>query len=186
MKSTHFFVPSIILYFLISCGQNKVPKTEKQEEIEPIRLSESDHSAKKETASGYDVLKLSELIPIDTINPTSKNVYEKYGLEFSGNCYDCDLAEIRISRNSLYFVNVCAESENLAWPILETKPSPNQVIYKTRDYDFIFTEIDKAPVYELQVKRKEWPFENLRVSSWYTTKTALKKFKSHDCGDFDG
>ncbi|OOV20842.1 hypothetical protein BXU10_13650 [Flavobacterium sp. LM4] len=126
------------------------------------------------------------LIPIDTVDSKSENIYKKYGIEFSGNCYTCDLAEIAITEQTLKLTNVCDVNLNREFEIIKITNAKSEIEIKTQQSDFIFTEIDKTPIYELKITGKEINAENLRISKYYTLKKLLKKFEQHDCGDFEG
>ena len=182
----------ITLFFAIlvlwSCNQNT------KQEIKNI--PQQDTVVKNEKSSIMPSLinqnktmgieKLSELIPIDTVNSKSKDVYEKFGLEFSGNCYNCDLAVLSITEKTIRLTNVCDEKLNQILEIIQITNTDNGIEIKTKQHNFIFTEIDKVPIYELKIIGDNIEIENLRFSKYYTLKNLLKKFKQHDCGDFQG
>lgn len=129
---------------------------------------------------------LSALIPIDTVNSKSKNVYEKFGLEFTGNCYACDLAALSINTKTITLTNVCDKDHNQVLEVEQIETTENGLKIQTKQLNFIFNQIDKAPVYELKIIGNRIKTENLRISKYYTLEKNLKKFEQHDCGDFEG
>ncbi|WP_316804465.1 hypothetical protein [Pedobacter nototheniae] len=129
---------------------------------------------------------LKQLIPIDIVEPKSKNIYKKFGLDLSGNCYACDLAKLSITEKTIKLTNVCDEQQNQVLEIVEITNTENRINIKTKQLNFIFNQIDKAPIYELKIIGNKAKYQNLRISKYYTLKKLLKKFKQHDCGDFQG
>lgn len=128
----------------------------------------------------------SELVPIDVLNSKSTNVYDKYGIEFSGNCYSCDLASLSISKDKIVWTNVCDEKDTFTMDDFSFSNEGNKTIIKTSERTYIITQLDKAPVYELIIEGKKLELKNKRVSKYFTTPKALPLFTEHDCGDFEG
>ena len=157
-------------------NNEKVVKTEKKIIISP--------AADNVDAVANDLLKA--LIPIDTVNSKSKNVYEKYGIEFSGNCYACDLAELSINNKSIKLTNVCDDQLIQNLEITKFGAIGNGFDIQSKQLHFLLNQIDKAPIYELQIISNNIKVENLRISKYYTLKKLLNKFEEHDCGDFQG
>jgi predicted RNA-binding protein len=166
MKSTVSLLTFSII-FLISCNQNN--KQEANNTVEKINIKP-----------------LENLIPIDTIDTKSNNVFEKYGLEFNGNCYACDLANISVTGKQIRVINVCDEKQTEDFEIVEITGDENKIMMKTLQNKFEFIKIDKAPIYELKISGNALKNKNLRISRYYTLKQLLNKFKQHDCGDFQG
>ncbi|WP_415776984.1 hypothetical protein, partial [Flavobacterium gelidilacus] len=134
----------------------------------------------------YSKVNLDTLIPIEILNKDSKDVYKKYGLEFTGNCYACDLAEFRIENKEIIISNVCDLNEYLKYDILNLKNSEKRIEIKTKKYKFIFTRVENEPIFKLQIINYDIKNKKLRISEYYTFKESLLKFETHDCGDFDG
>lgn len=174
-------------FILFGCNQNpkeKIKEIEKndtttktEKNVEAVTVNIDDENNKIEQLS---------LIPIDTVDSKNKDIYKKYGLEFSGNCYDCDLAEMSIIEKTIKVTNVCDGKINQVFEIVKITHTKNGIEVKTAQNDFMFTEIDKASIYELKIMGKDIKAENLRISKYYTLKKLLKKFEQHDCGDFQG
>lgn len=129
---------------------------------------------------------LSTLIPIDLLDSTSTNVYVKYGIEFSGNCYACDLASLSITKNNMIWTNVCDEKDTFEIDNFSASVEGNKTTLKTSERMYILTKIDKAPVYELLIEGQNLELKNKRIAKYFTIKKALPLFKEHDCGDFEG
>ena len=129
---------------------------------------------------------LDELVPIDTVDSKNKDVFKKYGLEFNGNCYACDLALLSITKKSIKLTNVCDSKVNEIYNIVKFSVFDYRIEISTAQNDFLLTKIDNAPVYELKIIGNDIRIENLRVSRFFTLKKILDKFKQHDCGDFEG
>lgn len=177
----------LILILFFGCKQNS------KEEIQNISKIDTTKNGKtiKKANLNYEkeVTKLEELnklVPIDTVDSKSKNVYKKYGVEFTGNCYACDLANISITEKSIKLTNVCDEKQNQIYKVIKIINLDNRIELKTKQNDFIFTKIDNAPIYELKIIGNKVKNENLRISKYFTLEKILNKFEQHDCGDFQG
>jgi hypothetical protein len=120
---------------------------------------------------------------LDTKN---ENVYEKYGIEFSGNCYSCDLASLSITENTIKWTNICDEKDVFEVSDFSVSGEGSKTVLKTTDRTYILTQIDKAPVYELVIEGQKLELNNKRIAKYFTTRKALPLFKEHDCGDFEG
>lgn len=167
------------------------PTTDKKSEtIEGVK-TKTDSISSKDTIenNGKKVnlpSDLASLVPIDLLDSKSPSGYDKYGIEFSGNCYACDLASLSVTDNKIIWTNVCDENDTFEIKDFTFSTSENKTILKTSDRTYTLTLIDKAPVYELVIDGKKNDLKNKRLSRYYTTKVALPLFKEHDCGDFEG
>lgn len=179
---------SFAILTLLGCNQNTEREVKNIPEKDTVGNDEK--SIVKPSSINQDEVfrfeQLNKLIPIDTIDSKNKNIYEKYGLEFNGNCYACDLANLSVTENVFKLTNVCDDKRNQVYKIIKITNNKNEIVVKTEQNNFIFTKIDKAPIFELKIVGNEIKIENLRISRYYTLKELLKKFKQHDCGDFDG
>lgn len=126
------------------------------------------------------------LISLEILNEKSTNIYEKFGMEFSGNCYACDLAEIKIAKDKIWFTNVCDAQNNINISITNLKVIDNIIALKTKNYTFVFTQINAEPIYSLEILNGNFEKKNFRISKYFTFKKSLPKFNVHDCGDFQG
>lgn len=178
---------SVVIVLLASCS----PATEKKVNKTDSTVAKANDVAK--IAPGKNTILKAEvpgdfsaLVPIDVLDTKSENVYEKYGIEFSGNCYSCDLASVSVTKNKIVWTNICDNKDTFEISDFSVSSEGKKTILKTTDRTYILTQIDKAPVYELVVEGKKLELKNKRASKYFTTKKALPLFKEHDCGDFEG
>lgn len=176
-----------MIALLISCSPSTEKKIDKGTSTEIKKDTISGSGPVKDTTSKTDIpVDFSALVPIDVLNGKSTNVYEKYGIEFSGNCYSCDLASLSITKDKMIWTNVCDEKDTFKIVDFSISTEGNKTILKTSERVYILTQIDKAPVYELVIEGQKMELNNKRISRYFTTKKALSLFKEHDCGDFEG
>ncbi len=178
---------SVVIALLASCSPAADKKLDKTDSLRTkadtitTSASEKNITANSELPSDF-----SDLIPIDVLDSKSNNVYEKYGIEFSGNCYSCDLASLSVTKNKIIWTNVCDENDSFEINNLSFSNEENKTIIKTSERTYILAKIDKAPVYELVIEGEKLELKNKRISKYFTIKKALPLFKEHDCGDFEG
>ncbi|WP_426478541.1 hypothetical protein ACP3T3_03495 [Chryseobacterium sp. CBSDS_008] len=178
---------SAVLVLLASCS----PATEKKVNSAASTEVKTDTSAasgpvKNHIPEAVIPGDFSALVPIDLLDSKSTNVYEKYGIEFSGNCYSCDLAGLSITKDKMIWTNICDEKDTFKIDVFSCFTEGNKTIIKTSERKYILTQIDKAPVYELLIEGEKLKLNNKRISRYFTTKKTLPLFKEHDCGDFEG
>ena len=174
-------------FFITGCGQ----KRSTGKDVSSGQIANSIDTSKKPTVElkqeSFDNLAdFANLVPVTMLNPKSKNAYEKYGIEFSGNCYACDLAAISVGKKYFDIINVCDKDDFYRTEKFTYQPSPNEFIVNTEKRQFIFTKIDTVPIYELKITGEKISLKNKRISKFYTQQKELHKFKQHDCGEFDG
>lgn len=171
----------LAVFVLFGCNQNPKQKNE-------IEKSNTTNKAKNSIGieNKENTIEQLNLIPIDTVDSKSKNIFKKYGIEFSGNCYECDLAELSINEKTITLTNVCDTKLNQVFEIAKIINAQSKIEIQTKENHFVFTEIHKTPIYELKMEGKNIPSKNFRFSKYYTLKKLLKKFEQHDCGDFQG
>lgn len=165
------------------CDQTAKKEQSTDDSSTTVRAKTSATNARN---GSLDIGDLNQLIPIDTINSESSDAFKKYGLEFNGNCYACDLANVSITEKSVALTNVCDEKTTQTFGLLQSSDTGPGIEFKTKEFNFILTEIDKAPIYELKIVGKGLKNESLRLSRYYTLKKLLNRFEQHDCGDFEG
>ncbi|MDW9379351.1 hypothetical protein [Chryseobacterium sp. JV558] len=178
---------SVVITLLASCSPSTEKKVDKVASTDVQTTPVSTFGPEKNDKSKSEIPgELSELVPIDLLNSKSTNVYEKYGIEFSGNCYSCDLTSLSITKNTILWTNVCDDKDTFEIRDFSFSNEGNKTILKTPERTYIVTQIDKAPVYEVVVEGQKLELSNKRISRYFTTKKALPLFKEHDCGDFEG
>lgn len=178
------FLPCMALLF--SCQQ----KNEGKKSAAAFSSSTSIDSIQKQkelpSISDDDLALFRQLYPIAILQPESKNSFKKYGIEFTGICYSCDLAEIKISKEQLHLVNVCDSNEIYHIKEFTVSNSDAGLIIQTQHNEFIFKRAEKEPIFELQIKGDSLLLKNKRIAKYYTQKALIDQFEVHDCGDFQG
>lgn len=140
----------------------------------------------KSKAAVISLADFEHLYPVVVLNPESRNVYGKYGIEFSGVCYACDLAVIKVTPQTIDFINVCDNMDVVRIKKHKYIIDENQLIVDTDMQAFRFIKVDEAPVYSLEILGKSPLFENKRIVTYYVPQAIIGKFEQHDCGDFEG
>lgn len=186
MKKTLSLCCIALSLLIFSCkSENK--ETEKQiTATEQITQLKTEKPADKKEIQDIDFSEYSKLAPIELKESKSKNVFKKYGTEFSGNCYACDLAVFKINKKNFDIVNVCDDNDFKRFKDFKYEKSGNILKITTSETTFIFTKIENEPIYQLTFEGKKPDLKNKRISEFYTPKTLIEKFEEHDCGDFQG
>lgn len=180
------FVIFMILFAIITLSCNKNQSENKVALPTDDSIQENKIKIESNENNQNDLSEFSELVPLTIIDSTSQDVYEKYGIEFSGNCYDCDLAKIKINKKNFEFVNVCNDENVQRFEIIFYSNDNKNLKIKTKEHEFLLTKIDDAPIYRLTINGKELALENKRIAVYFTQSKKINKFKEHDCGDFEG
>jgi len=179
---------SFLITILASCSPatDKKVNTADSTEVKKTDTVATQSPVKNEINKPEMPVDFLTLVPIDVLNPKSTNVHEKYGIEFSGNCYSCDLASLSVTNNTMTWTNVCDDKDTFKINDFSFTNEGDKTIIKTAERTYILTQIDKAPVYELVIEGEKLDLKNKRISKYFTIKKALPLFKEHDCGDFEG
>lgn len=178
---------SVTIVLLASCSPSTEKKVDQADSTAAKTDTVSQITPQKTVIPKTDVpADLSALVPIDVLNTKSTDVFEKYGIEFSGNCYSCDLASLSVTNTKIVWANICDQKDTFEISDFSVSSEGNKTILKTSDRIYIITQIDPAPVYELTIEGKKLELNNKRPAKYFTTKKALSLFKEHDCGDFEG
>lgn len=170
----------LVLLIFSGCKESTI---QNQDNL-PVETTDELIEAPKEVV--VDLSNYDQLVPLEIVDSTARSSYEKYGIEFSGNCYSCDLAGIELSQQHLTFVNVCDDKDQHKIDHIVCTTIGEGTRIQSGSYTFILTKIDDAPVYELKITGKQLSLDNKRISTYYTPAKQLHKFKEHDCGDFQG
>ncbi len=173
-----------LLSSLISCQKEKTVNPSLQQ-INSDKKLENKEVTSLDNNNG-DLEDFSNLVPLEIVDSTSHKVYEKFGIDLAGNCYDCDLAKIKINKNTFDLVNVCDNTDFYRIEKFTYTSSSNELKVTTSANKFVFTKMDNSPVYKLEISGTKLSLKNKRISKYYTNEKNLKKFKQHDCGDFQG
>lgn len=171
---------------IFSCkSENK--ETEKQITVtEQITQPKAEKPTDKKEIQDIDLSEYSKLAPIELKESKSKNVFKKYGIEFSGNCYSCDLATFKINKKNFDIVNICDENDFERFKDFKYEKSGNILKIIISETTFIFTKVENEPIYQLTFEGKKPDLKNKRISEFYTPENLIEKFEEHDCGDFEG
>lgn len=175
---------AIVVVSIIACKQNNDNKSKPLDEKENQNTESEKPLAKANQSEFINIEDLKQLAPIDILDAKNNNVYKKYGIESSGNCYNCDLTKITITAKLIKLTNVCDKKLNLTFEITKITNSANSIEILTKQNKWIFTKIDNAPVYGVEINGNSIKVENFRFSKFYTQENILGKFEQHDCGDF--
>ncbi|MBW7676701.1 hypothetical protein [Chryseobacterium chendengshani] len=184
MKTTRLFYMIILSLWISSCKPENKENGKQQTATEITSSSKAGKAEKR--AQDIDLSQYSRLIPVELKDSKSTDVLKKYGIEFSGNCYSCDLAIIKINEKNFDIVNVCDENDFERFKKFNYENSGNILKIATAETTFIFTKVEKEPVYQLKIEGKQPDFKNKRISQFYTPENLINKFEEHDCGDFEG
>lgn len=186
MKKTLSLCCIALSLLIFSCkSENK--ETEKQiTATEQITQPKTEKPADKKEIQDIDFSEYSKLAPIELKESKSKDVFKKYGTEFSGNCYACDLAVFKINKKNFDIVNVCDDNDFKRFKDFKYEKSGNILKITTSETTFIFTKVENEPIYQLTFEGKKPDLKNKRISEFYTPKTLIEKFEEYDCGDFEG
>ncbi|MDR2236747.1 MAG: hypothetical protein LBE92_11545 [Chryseobacterium sp.] len=178
---------SVMIVLLASCSPATEKKADKADSVNSENTDAAVPAPAKIAVTQPELpADFSALVPIDVLDAKSKEVYEKYGIEFSGNCYSCDLASLSVTKDKIRWTNVCDEKDIFDIRDFSFSNEGNRTVLKTPERTYMITQIDKAPVYELVVEGPKLELKNKRLSKYFTTPKALPLFKEHDCGDFEG
>ncbi len=181
------------MILLFSCRESVAPQTDSKNAAlqadtagQTINTPVSGpHTATTRNDTLHDI-NADTLIALALLNKNSTDLFEKYGLEFEGNCYACDLAEIRIDKNVLTLLNTCDHHTQENLRIISQQYADNQMSFETDNGTFIFKKENTLPLYSLRVNGRSSKSKDLRIGQWFTFKHLLPRFNVHDCGDFEG
>lgn len=187
MKKTILFYCIAFSLAIFSCksenkeNEKQVVPTEQSSELK----TDKKPIDKKETQEIY-LSEYSKLAPIELKESKSQNVFKKYGIEFSGNCYACDLAIFKVNKKNFDIVNLCDENDFHRFKDFDYEKKGDIFRIITPETTFIFTKVENEPIYQLKIEGKKPELKNKRIAEFYTPENLIEKFEEHDCGDFEG
>lgn len=186
MKNTFLFI-AVSIAFTFSCSKDN------KETIENPRTNPDNKTELKAVGKAnlkeeptINLSEYSKLTPIEIKDSKQKNVFKKYGIEFGGVCYSCDLAIFKINKKSFDIVELCDEKNVHSYKDFSYEKKGNSLKIKTPESTFIFTQVENEPIYQLKIEGQKPEFKNMRISEFYTQESLIEKFEEHDCGDFQG
>ncbi len=142
----------------------------------------------------FEEIMNSKLVGLSFISDTISNPYERYELDFSTVCY-CDAPSFYIDKKLMEIIvfNYCDTGKvpnnlehSYTYEIINTENSTGKIKFTTStSINFIFSKIKDLPIYKLEIEG-ELPktFIGNDLKKVFTSQP--DKFKSFDCGDFDG
>ncbi len=185
MNKIHCFLSSLILFVITSCSEQASQAGNGSRSDTPID-SPTIPTVQSNQVNADDLVNYSELVPLEIKDSQNKNVFEKFGIDFNGNCYACDLASIHLTDKNFDLINVCNENISHRFEQFSYSLEGDNLIVKTPQIEFQFIKIDEAPVYRLELGGNEFRMKAMKLSTYYTNRDVFSKFKDHDCGDFQG
>ncbi len=184
MKFKFLLVVSISL--ISACSENKQTEKENEDKPESVLKSAEKPSSDKPESVDFNRLKLDTLIALTIVKEESKNVYEKFGIDFNGYCYACDAADVVLNNEQVQLINTCDPEVKRTFRIQKKNLTKDGFTLESEGYRFVFSRMNNTPVYQLKLLGKPFNNPELRLNSYFTTPKALPKFEIHDCGDFQG
>ena len=169
-----------IVAITMSCKQNNTAEEKAVEQIGAETIVSVPESEKVKQ------LQSELLVPMEISDKEAKEVTKKYGLEFGGSCYACDVANIIIDGEMINLMNACDLQTQISYKITKIEEKDKMITIHTPLNEFVFERVDDYPVYQLTVKGQVIDQELYRPAAFYTLKSLLESFDVHDCGDFEG
>ena len=172
---------AIVCLLSLGCKQNT------QEDVAIPQVTNKENLAKTfESTAALKKISSELLVPMEIVKPNATDVTKKYGLEFSGNCYACDVVNILVDGEMITLMNACDLNSQLSYRIEAVEEKENQISIRTQSHTFVFEQVEDYPVYSLKVIGEEIDESMFREASFYTLRSLLDTFEVHDCGDFEG
>lgn len=154
MKNT-FLIGAVFIAFTFSCSKDNKetienPVTNSDNKTE-LKAAEKTNSKEEPT---INLSEYSKLTPIEIKDSKQKDVFKKYGIEFGGVCYSCDLAIFKINKKSFDIVELCNEKNVNSYKDFSYEKKGNSLKIKTPESTFIFTQVENEPIYRKKLKVK--------------------------------
>lgn len=184
MKFQYHLFLSIAL--MTACGENKRAEKTSENKEEPVTKSTEKPQSIEPESVDFKRLKLDTLVALTIMKEESDNVYEKFGIDFTGYCYACDAADLILDNEQIKLVNTCDPEVKKVFRIQKKSLTKDAFTLESEGYKFVFSRIDNTPIYKLKLSGKPFNNPELRLNTYFTIKKALPKFEVHDCGDFQG
>ena len=133
MKNT-FLIGAVFIAFTFSCSKDKKATIEN-----PVTNSDNKTELKAagkanlKEESTINLSEYSKLTPIEIKDSKQKDVFKKYGIEFGGVCYSCDLAIFKINKKSFDIVELCNEKNVHSYKDFSYEKKGNSLKIKHRN-----------------------------------------------------
>lgn len=176
----------VSMVIITACSENKRVKKTTENNTETIVKQEEKPSIQEQESVDFKRLKLDTLVALTIMKEDSQNVYEKFGIDFSGYCYACDAAYLVLTNELIKLVNTCDPEVSKVFRIQKKSLTKDGFTLESDGYKFLFSRMNNTPVYTLKLLGKPFKNPELRLNTYFTTPKALPKFEVHDCGDFQG
>lgn len=187
MKNRFLFC-TVFITLAFSCNKNNKEtienshtNSENKTALKPVEKSIPEKEETTINLSNYN-----KLAPIEMKDSKQKNVFKKYGIEFGGVCYSCDLAIFKINDKSFEIVSLCDEKDFHSYKDFSYQKTGNSLKIITPESTFIFIKVENEPIYQLKIEGQKPELKNKRLLEFYTPESLIEKFEEHDCGDFQG
>jgi len=178
-----FYVVLMILTF--SCNKETI-ESQTINSREQSELKTPQESVSEKVEPTVNLSEYSRLVPIEIKDANQKDVFKKYGIEFGGNCYACDLAIFKLNKKNFDIAELCDEKNFHRYKDFSYEKTDNSMKIMTPESTFIFTKVENEPIYQLKIEGQKPEFKNKRISEFYAPENLIEKFEEHDCGDFEG
>lgn len=165
---------------MMSCKENNNTPVKEGEKATVEKVADLPNSDK------VNQLLSEMLVPMEIADEGAKEITDKYGIDFGGTCYACDVAEIIIDGEMINLMNACDVQTQISYKITKVEEKGKTITVHTPLNEFVFERIDDYPMYKLTVTGQEIDKEHFRTAGFYTLKSKLETFTVHDCGDFEG
>lgn len=175
-----------LLLSVTFCKDENKKSEEKIRSSQEISQSENTAGTTSKEIHDIDLSEYNWLVPIELKDSKNKDVFKKYGIEFSGNCYACDLAVLKIRTKNFDLVNICDQNDFERFKGFKYQKTGNILKIETSETVFILTKVENELIYQLSTEGREPEVQNKRISEFYTTEKLINRFEEHDCGDFEG
>ncbi len=177
-----FFTLLGLLLILSACDERNSAKSNASTDSKSTLIDSTELTVKPSVDSNFKL----QLIPMEIVDSTKTDPFEKYGYHFSGHCYACDVAEIFIHKGKIMLVNVCDKKKVDEFEIRSMSITSIQIDITTTKYSLSLKKVEGTPVYELICEGKLAPVGQGKLVQFYASKKDLARFKVHECGDFGG
>ncbi|MEC4114646.1 hypothetical protein [Myroides pelagicus] len=157
-------------------------KGNKEQEVTILK----EEAVKLQTSKRIEQLYSEMLVPMEVVNAEADVVTKKYGLEFGGNCYACDVAQLIVDGEMINLLNACDMQTQISFKITKVEEKDKIIEVHTPFNVFSFERVDDYPMFRLQVSGQGIDQTLYRPAIYYTLKSRLDTFEVHDCGDFEG
>ncbi|KUF43772.1 hypothetical protein AS361_16395 [Myroides marinus] len=95
---------------MMSCKENNTTSVKDDEKATIEKVTDLPNSEK------VNQLLSEMLVPMEIADEGAKNLTDKYGIDFGGTCYACDVAEIIVDGEMINLMNACDVQTQIGYP----------------------------------------------------------------------